>query len=288
MNKEKVLILGSDGMAGHMLVQYLEEKEYNVYKTTLDKERKDDKIYYNIVIDYKSIESIISSIQPDFVVNCIGILNKMAEENPSSAVLINSFFPHYIDDLSKKYGFKFIHMSTDCVFSGKKGSYLESDIPDETSLYGRSKALGEIDNTRNLTLRTSIIGPDINEYGIGLFHWFMKQKGEVRGFDQVMWSGVTTLEFARSVEKTFHKNISGLYHLVNNEKISKYNLLILFQKYMNKEIIIHKESETWSDKSILNTRKDFYFQTPSYEKMIEEMSEWIKVHKDLYPFYSLQ
>jgi dTDP-4-dehydrorhamnose reductase len=190
--------------------------------------------------------------------------------------------PHYLDKLSAEYQFKFIHISTDCVFSGQKGDYDEEDFTDATSFYGRTKSLGEIKNDRNLTFRTSIVGPDIKENGIGLFNWFMKQDGQVKGFNNVIWTGVTTLELAKSIEKSFDLEITGLYHLVNNQKINKYDLLMLFKKYMNKEIEISKDDSYISDKSIINTRTDFDFKIPSYEKMIEEMSIWINKNKEKY------
>jgi dTDP-4-dehydrorhamnose reductase len=215
-------------------------------------------------------------------VNCIGVLNQFAEDNKPEAVLINSFLPHHLDKLSIEYKFKFIHISTDCVFSGEKGGYKETDFGDASSFYGKSKSLGEVINDRNITFRTSIIGPDIKENGIGLFNWFMKQDGKIKGFSNVIWTGVTTLELAKSIEKSFNLNISGLYHLVNNQKINKYDLLLLFKKWMKKEIEIIKDDSYVSDKSLVNTRTDFDFEIPSYEKMIEDMSIWINENKDKY------
>ena len=278
---KKILVLGADGMAGHIIIDYLKSKKYDVFKTSR-KESDEKSFIYDVVDDYREIENAIEKIKPDFVVNCIGVLNQFAEDNKSEAVLINSFLPHYLDKLSIKYQFKFIHISTDCVFSGEKGGYNENDFTDAASFYGKSKSLGEVINNRNLTFRTSIVGPDIKENGIGLFNWFMKQSGEVKGFSNVIWSGVTTLELAKSIEKSFNFDISGLYHLVNNQKINKYELLLLFKKWMKKEIKVLKDDSYVSDKSIINTRTDFNFEIPSYEKMIEEMSIWINENKDKY------
>jgi dTDP-4-dehydrorhamnose reductase len=225
---------------------------------------------------------IIEKINPNFVINCIGVLNQFAEENKSGAVLINSFFPHFIDSLAEKNGFKFIHISTDCVFSGEKGDYSETDFADAASFYGRTKSLGEVNNERSVTFRTSIVGPDINEKGIGLFNWFMKQEGETRGFTNVIWTGVTTLQLAKAIEKSFDLNVTGLYHLVNNGKISKYDLLLLFKKYMNKNIDIRKDESQVSKKTLINTRKDLDFCVPTYDDMVREMSEWIFGHEEKY------
>jgi len=275
----KVLLLGSSGMLGHMVKQYFSENGYEVVETSREKQ---DKYYFDAMDNIWSLENVIAEIQPDVIINCIGILNKDAEDNHDKAVLINSYLPHYIDRLSVKYNFKLIHISTDCVFDGAKGEYTEKSFRDATSFYGRSKALGEIENDRNLTLRTSIVGPDTNPTGIGLFKWFMEQDGQIDGFSNVIWTGVTTLQLAKSIEKAINSNLSGLYHVVNNEKIDKYSLLKLFQKYFKTDIVINKKSDYVSDKSIISTRNDFNFNVPSYEDMIIEMKEWILNHPNLY------
>lgn len=275
---KKVLIIGSKGMAGHMIKEYLSQKGYDVYETFREKEEKNLEAneFYLDAFDKEKLEEILKKVKPDFVINCIGILNQFAENNPDIAIYVNGYFPHYLDRLSEKYGYKLIHITTDCVFSGKKGNYTEDDFRDADSYYGRSKAIGEVNNNRTLTFRTSIIGPDINKDGIGLFNWFMKQEGKIKGYSNVFWSGVTTLELAKAIEASFSQNISGIVHLVNNEKISKYNLLKLFSKYMNKDIEIEKYEDYYSDKSLIRTKEDFSYKVPNYEKMIEELSEWLK------------
>ena len=285
---KKVLIIGSKGMAGHMIKEYLTQKRYDVYGTFREKEEKNLEVneFYLDAFDKEKLEEILKKVKPDFVINCIGILNQFAENNPDIAIYVNGYFPHYLDRLSEKYGYKLIHITTDCVFSGKKGNYTEDDFRDADSYYGRSKAIGEVNNNRTLTFRTSIIGPDINKDGIGLFNWFMKQKGRIKGYSNVFWSGVTTLELAKAIEASFSQNLSGLIHLVNNEKISKYDLLKLFSKYMNKDIEIEKYEDYFSDKSLIRTKEDFNYKVPEYEKMIEELSEWIKNKNYSYEYYS--
>lgn len=277
---KKILVIGSKGMAGHMIKEYLTQKEYDVYGTFREKEEKNLEAneFYLDAFDKEKLEEILKKVKPDFVINCIGILNQFAENNPDIAIYVNGYFPHYLDRLSEKYGYKLIHITTDCVFSGKKGNYTEDDFRDADSYYGRSKAIGEVNNNRTLTFRTSIIGPDINKDGIGLFNWFMKQEGRIKGYSNVFWSGVTTLELAKAIEASFSQNISGLIHLVNNEKIPKYDLLKLFSKYMNKDIEIEKYEDYFSDKSLIRTKEDFNYKVPEYEKMIEELSRWIKIN----------
>lgn len=277
---KKILVIGSKGMAGHMIKEYLSQKGYDVYRTFREKEEKNLEAneFYLDAFDKEKLEEILKKVKPDFVINCIGILNQFAENNPDIAIYVNGYFPHYLDRLSEKYGYKLIHITTDCVFSGKKGNYTEDDFRDADSYYGRSKAIGEVNNNRTLTFRTSIIGPDINKDGIGLFNWFMKQEGRIKGYSNVFWSGVTTLELAKAIEASFSQNISGLIHLVNNEKIPKYDLLKLFSKYMNKDIEIEKYEDYFSDKSLIRTKEDFNYKVPEYEKMIEELSRWIKIN----------
>ena len=277
----KLLILGSDGMLGHVVKIYFEEKGYDVVCTT----RRDDKseLYFNITNSVSEIERIIKRVKPDVVINCIGILNKVADEHKALAILINSYLPHYLDEISVENNFKLIHVSTDCVFDGKTGNYDEMSIPNETNMYGRSKALGEVINDRSVTLRTSIVGPDINEKGIGLFKWFMEQEGEVGGYDKVLWTGITTIWFARCMEMTIEKNLVGLHHCVNNDVISKYNLLVLFKKYFNKDIVINHNPDVESKKTLVRTDKSFDFGIPSYEDMIKDMREWVLNHKEVYP-----
>jgi dTDP-4-dehydrorhamnose reductase len=275
----KVLVLGSTGMLGHVVKQYFIEKGYEVFCTSRDKQSE---YFFDVLDNIKKIEDIIQGISPKVIINCIGILNKVAEDNHDKAVLVNSYLPNYLDVLSQRYKFKLIHISTDCVFDGKKGEYFEDSIKDAKNFYGQSKGLGEIINDRNVTLRTSIIGPDMNVNGIGLFKWFMDQDKEVNGFSNVIWTGVTTLELAKAIEKTVNNNIVGLYHVVNNKKIDKYSLLLLFKEYFKSDIVVNREENYISDKSLISTQVDFDFKIPEYEEMIMEMKEWILEHSSLY------
>lgn len=177
-------------------------------------------------------------------------------------------------------------MSTDCVFSGKSGSYNEDSFRDGDTFYDRTKALGEVEDNKNLTFRNSIIGPDMKENGIGLFNWFMKQEGTINGYSKAIWTGVTTITLAKAMERAAIENITGIYNLVNNEGISKFDLTGLFNKYMKDENIKILPSDTVNlNKSLVNNRKDFSFEVPSYEDMVIDMQEWINNHKGLYPHY---
>lgn len=281
----KFLILGSTGMAGHTISLYLHEQGHDVTALT----RRPFNFCKNIIgniYDLKWLEDTIIQGEFDAIINCIGILNSDAEANKDKAVFLNSYLPHYLSATTKKLKTKVIHMSTDCVFSGKDGNYHENSFKDGEIFYDRSKALGEIDNTKDLTFRNSIIGPDMNENGIGLFNWFMKQSGEISGYTKAIWTGVTTLTLAKAMEKAAQDNIVGLYNLVNNDTINKYEMLKLFNKYLkNDQLNIKQSNNLILDKSLINNRTDFDFIVPSYEDMIIEMKEWIYNHKELYLHY---
>ena len=272
----KILILGGKGMAGHVITTYFQQKtEYNVFYTSRDLDDKN-----SICIDVTNstkLEEIIEEIRPDILINCIGILNDFASNNSKLAFHVNSLLPHQLVKLTERYQGKLIHISTDCVFSGEKGNYTEQDIPDGTSVYAQSKQLGEIISDKHLTIRTSIIGPELKEDGIGLFLWFMKQKGQIKGYEKVFWNGVTTLELAKAVETMINHDITGLYHLASKKKISKYMLLKLIQKTFNKlDVEIVPDSSFILDRTIKSTRTDFYYQVPTYEEMLLDLKNWMQ------------
>lgn len=272
----KVLILGGKGMAGHVITAYFQKKpQYKVFYTSRDPEDKGS-IYLDITSPTK-LEEIIESIKPDIIINCIGILNDHATNNPKLAFQVNSLLPHELVKLAERNNSKLIHISTDCVFSGTKGNYTEGDIPDGTSFYAQSKQLGEIISDKHLTIRTSIIGPELKADGIGLFQWFMKQRDQIIGYEKVLWNGVTTLELAKAIEALIENNVRGLYHLGSENKVSKYNLLKLIKRTFNKtDVEILPDSNIVLDRTIKNTRNDFNYQIPTYEHMLKELKSWME------------
>lgn len=281
----KILVLGASGMAGHIITLYFKERGYDVTGFT----RRPVDYCKNIIGDAMNVEDIkraLTSDDYDIVINCIGILNQFAEENKSAAVFLNGFLPHFVADTLRHTKARLIHMSTDCVFAGNTGPYYEDSFPDGKIFYDRSKAIGEVNDEKNLTFRNSIIGPDPNEKGIGLFNWFMKQSGTIGGYTGAIWTGVTTLTLAKAMEQAIKEGLTGLYNLVNNESINKYNLLLLFNKYFrNGSIDVQPNDKLQLDKSLRHKREDFSFIVPSYEQQIKEMQEWVYTHKELYPHY---
>jgi dTDP-4-dehydrorhamnose reductase len=273
---KKVLVIGIKGMAGHVLAKALPNLgEYDVYGIARNIEPS-DKIFNLDVSDIDELKKIID-LDFDVIINCIGILNKDAESNPHKAIWFNSYFPHLLESLTKDSKTKVISISTDCVFSGKRGSYTENDLRDGEGFYAMSKSLGEIVNDKDLTIRTSIIGPELNNIGIGLFHWFMQQKGEITGYSQAFWSGITTIELAKVINQAILQNINGLIIVASKSKIDKLSLIKIFNKiFRNDSLIVLENSKYKVDKSLQSIRNDFDYNVPSYEVMVSEMKEWIE------------
>lgn len=284
----KFLVLGCNGMAGHMISLYLQEQGYDVYGFD-----KTVPLYVTGFVgdarDIDSVRNLIVEGKYDTVINCIGILNQFAEENKALAVFLNSYFPHFLAEITDTMDTQVIHMSTDCVFSGKRGKYIETDFRDGETFYDRSKALGELEDNKSVTLRNSIVGPDINPNGIGFLNWFMQQNTSVNGFTGAIWTGQTTLQLAKTMEQAAITRAHGLYNMVPAGSINKYELLKLFNTYIRKNPIDVKPLERFvADKSLVRTKFDgFDYEIPGYEVMIKELGEWMRDHKELYPHYEL-
>ncbi len=272
-------------MAGHIIALYFNEKGHDVTGFAR-RELPYCRTFVGNAHNPDEIQRAIESDNYDAVINCIGVLNQFAEADPAGAVYLNGYLPHYVVKLLKGTSAKFIHMSTDCVFAGNTGPYIEESFPDGRTFYDRSKAMGEVRDGVNLTFRNSIVGPDPNEKGIGLFNWFMKQTGPIGGYTGAIWTGVTTLTLAKAMEQALFEGLSGLYNLVNNESISKYDLLQLFNKYFRDgKVDIKRNDSLKLDKSLRHLRNDFSFVVPSYEQQVQEMKEWVYNHKEIYPHY---
>jgi dTDP-4-dehydrorhamnose reductase len=280
----KVLILGSTGMLGHQVVNYfLKCDDYDVIDIAFRSKLR-EKTIISDVTDKTAFEKVIIELSPDFIVNCIGVLIH-GSYNVENAIYLNAYLPHQLKKISKNIGAKLIHISTDCVFSGDKGGYIETDTRDGKGIYSQTKKLGEIEDDTNLTLRTSIIGPELKENGEGLFHWFMNQQDEISGFTKTIWSGVTTIELAKTVMWSINNSITGLYHVTNNSSINKCELLKLFQKYTKKDIDIKAVDGKNVDKSFIDTRLLMNYKALSYDQMISDMVSLIANNRSLYSQY---
>ena len=272
-------------MAGHTISLYLKEKGHVVVGFDTRKSNIVDSIVGN-AFDTQFVKQIIDEGGFDTIINCIGILNKAADDNKALSTFLNSYWPHFLVECTKGTNTQVIHMSTDCVFSGKKGSYIENDLPDGETFYDRTKALGEIKTDKDITLRNSIVGPDINPNGIGLLNWFLQQNNDISGYTKAMWTGQTTLQLAKTMEYVALHRCHGLVNAVPKSSISKYELLLLFAKYFNKKIHIKPIDGVIADKSLKRTNFEIDYLIPDYETMVKELADWVFRHKDLYPHYN--
>jgi len=283
----RILILGGDGMLGHQLVKSLSSRhDARVTVRQRLSAYKDFKLF-SAENAYEGVEmgsmdrliDVLGEFRPEAVVNAVGIVKQRSTAKESVPSLeINSLFPHRLAGLCKAADIRMVHMSTDCVFSGRKGRYQEEDLSDAEDLYGRTKYLGEVYESHCVTLRTSIIGKELSRKQ-GLLEWFLSQWGSVQGFRNALFSGFTTLELSRIIEKilTEHPEKGGLYH-VSSDAISKFDLLTLIKRKMGLRIDIIPAEEPRLDRSLDSTRfrREFHYTPPTWEEMIEELSGSLK------------
>lgn len=283
----RVLVLGAGGMAGHTVFTYLLEAGHDVSALSRSHAVAGDTALLDVT-DTAALEAYLRRGAFDVVVNCVGMLVKASEERQDEAAYVNAYFPHQLERFYADTPTRVIHLSTDCVFSGANAPYRETSAYDGALFYDRSKALGEIRNDKDLTLRMSIIGPDRQPDGIGLFNWFSAQTGEVAGYTAAIWSGITTIELARGIDAAIAQNLSGLYHLVPPEGISKYELLrLIAATFGRSDIVVTPVVGTVRDMTLVDTRSDFDFSVRSYPSMVADMRTWILAHPELYPHYAV-
>lgn len=270
----KILVIGSQGMAGHVVVNYLKQQGHTVITSA----RKNSNINIDVETMHRKDAFFDMLTDYNFVINCVGLLVKDSIERPDRAAVINSWFPHYLEYHLKNTNTRLVHLSTDCVFDGKKGNYVENDIHTEINAYGSSKSLGEVNNDKDITFRMSIIGPELKSNGSGLFNWlYNNTQSELQGWDNAWWNGVTTLELAKCISKYINNPvITGIYHLVNNDnKINKYDLLSKINSEFNlNKTILRSQGPKPVDKILIDTRKEFNFDILNYDDMIKEMKEF--------------
>ena len=265
MRKKRVLVLGASGMLGSAVLRWFAQfADYDVFgsvrslSSVSNLQGKVGNAQFVPGVDVDSLDSLtrlFATVRPDVVINCIGIVKQLSEaDDPLIAIPINALLPHRLARLSEVAGARFVHMSTDCVFSGKKGNYLESDTPDAYDLYGRSKLLGEVDYPNAITLRTSIIGHELAG-ARSLIDWFLSQDKVVKGFKNAVFSGFPTVEIARIIHEFVIPNphLHGLYHL-SAEPINKFALLDTVAKVYGKDIVIKPDETLVIDRSLNSDR----------------------------------
>lgn len=278
----RILILGGDGMLGHQLLCWLQPR-HEVRCTV----RQDLFAYaqYGLFtpantfagVDVRSVErlmEVFADFRPEAVVNCVGIVKQRPSAKESIPSLeINALLPHRLAVLCQTAAARLVHLSTDCVFSGKEGNYLETDPSDAEDLYGKSKFLGEVHDSHCLTLRTSIIGRELSRRK-SLLEWFLAQQGTIRGFRRAIYSGFTTLEMSRIIETmlTRYPLASGVYH-VSSDPINKFDLLRLFRDKLGHQIEILPDETFVCDRSLDSSRfrEEFSYRPPAWETMVAEL-----------------
>ena len=288
----RILILGGSGMLGHQLWRHFSAKYPETY-TTIRKTRADythnDLFCSANVIEsvdvrcFDLLKGVIAGVRPDVILNGIGITKRRERiSTPVDSIRLNAVLPHELATWGKIHGAKIINFSTDCVFDGKHGNYTEDSPTSAEDIYGKTKALGEFYAENVLTIRSSFVGQELQD-GTELFEWFLSQTGAVKGFTHAIYSGLTTIELSRVVEKLIvtYPQSSGLYH-ISSEPIIKYNLLELIKKALQFDIDIIADDTFRCDRSLNSDRfrLEFNYFPPSWEDMVEELICDLKRRRD--------
>jgi dTDP-4-dehydrorhamnose reductase len=279
----KVLIFGGNGMLGHKLVQVL-QKRFDVWTTLRENSIaftnfgiiSSEKVISNVEVDnFDFVQKVFDRIKPDVIINAVGIIKQLpTSKEVVNTLKINSIFPHQLAQLTQSTGAKLITISTDCVFNGRRGAYTEEDVSDAEDLYGKSKNLGEVTAPGCLTLRTSIIGREL-QTSHSLVEWFLSNRGgKVKGFTKAVYSGFPTVILAGIISDLIanHKSLQGLYH-VSSEPINKFALLSLLKEFYKVPVEIEPFADFKIDRSLDSTkfRKETGFAPLEWEKMVEIM-----------------
>lgn len=284
----KILILGGDGMLGHQLLRSLAARhEVRVtLRRPLAAYREHGLFSAANAVggvdarDWPRLAAVIAEAAPQAVLNCIGMVKQRPDAKAAVPVIeINALLPHRLLEACDAVGARLVHFSTDCVFSGRAGGYSQSDLPDPPDLYGRSKLLGEVDAPPGLTLRTSIVGLELARR-TSLIEWFLAQRGPIRGFRRAIYTGLTTLEMARLIERllTRHPDLHGLWH-VASAPISKYDLLVTLSRQLGRnDVEILADDEFVCDRSM--RAEEFHlatgYQPPPWDEMLSELAQEIR------------
>ena len=282
----RVMVLGVTGMLGNAMFRVLSENaDLVVYGTARSEssrryfaENLQSQIFVGVNVEnHDSLVKVFADVQPNIVVNCVGLVKQLADANdPLQAVPINTLLPHRLAALCQATAARLIHISTDCVFSGSKGDYLESDFPDAYDLYGRSKLLGEVDYPHAITLRTSIIGHELSGHR-SLVNWFLAQQSTVKGYTRAIFSGLPTVELATVVRDVVlpQQELHGLYH-VASKPINKFDFLQLVAKAYGKSIEIKRAEDLVIDRSLNANRfkQATGYVSPEWPAMIQHMYEF--------------
>jgi len=282
----RVLVLGSSGMIGSTVLQVLSKSEdLEVFGSVRDESVKrffSETVAKNLIADIDVVQPdalvrVLDQVRPAVVINCAGLTRHKPEaEDPLVAVPINTLMPHRLAGLCKLVGARMIHVSTDCVFSGEQGNYLETDFADARDVYGKSKAMGEVTYAHTVTLRTSTIGHEF-QTKYGLLEWFLSQQVRCKGYNRAVFSGLPTVVFAAVVRDVVipHPELSGLYH-VAAQAINKFDLLSRIAKVYGKQIEIEPDDRLMIDRSLNSDRfrSATGYVAPEWDSLIDTMHKY--------------
>ncbi|RUR12748.1 SDR family oxidoreductase [Legionella sp. km772] len=290
----RVLILGITGMLGSAVYKkFIENKTFETWGTLRNDRMlkyfpKSDQIISHVdVLNSDELLSLFERVRPHLVINCVGLIKQLSRANDPLAVLpINTLFPHQLAKVCSLINARLIHISTDCVFSGRRteGAYSESDLSDAEDLYGKSKYIGEITHSPHaITLRTSIIGHELNS-NFALIDWFLSQNNHVKGYLNAIYSGLPTFELARVIHDYVIPNpdLCGLYH-VSSKPISKYHLLKLVADVYKKDILIEPEHTVFINRALKSSRfeKETGYVAPDWPLLVQQMHREKIIHQGI-------
>lgn len=281
---KRVLVLGASGMAGHMISTYLDEEGHAVVRAVRSGTARSGEVQLDVTDD-GALTDLVTQGNFDSVINCVGALVTQSAQSPESAVRLNALHPRRLETLTAGSSTRVVHLSTDCVFSGRTGPYVETSFRDGDSTYDRAKALGELNNGKDLTLRMSIIGPELREAGTGLMHWFLGETGVARGYSRAIWNGITTLELAKAIHHFLDGDLAGVYHLVPDYSISKHDLLALIAaSFGRRDLTLRDDPSLVIDKTLIDTRRTSPYRPGrlGYAAMVDELRDWIIDHPQMY------
>lgn len=282
----RILILGASGMLGHKMHETLARTHEVVSTTrgTLDELPTVAEQFFARgglregfdATTSGGLEALLGELEPEAVVNCIGVIKQRdAAHDALESIAINSLFPHQLASVCSPRGVRVVHFSTDCVFSGDKGSYTEDDLSDARDLYGRTKYLGELEGEGVLTVRSSIIGRELANFE-SLVEWFLAQRGSIRGFSRAIYSGLTTLEMAKLVQRLLeeHPGLSGVWHIASGA-VSKHELLLMMRDCFGHDVEIAVDDTFVCDRSLDGRRflAATGIEVSSWEEMVVAMAE---------------
>jgi len=282
----RILVLGGTGMLGHVVLRYLAAQPQAEVSATVRTAHLANVLpdaireRLHVGVDANDIDALtrtIAEVRPDVVINCIGIVKQVsAATDPVVALSVNSLLPHRLQRLCAVAGARLVQVSTDCVFAGTRGLYTEADVADATDLYGRSKLLGEVDAPNAITLRTSIIGPEIGSRN-GLLGWFLGTEGTVRGFTQAIFSGLTTCELARVIwERVLPATALRGVHHVASAPITKHDLLLLLREAYGHRVDIVPDDVLRIDRSLDGNAfaRATGYVAPTWSRLVTEMRDF--------------